>query len=252
MDIRQYIFNAKRTYHYRLRTIVPITDEVLSRIETAILRYDPLDMTAPKKTMFQASPLDFVDVKNAEVYILDFETAFPGVSALMEKEIADAIGTIAQYVIVRTPNDPTELEILRLNMEAELAEKAEKGDLKPASLMATAATYPEMPEVDASNYYGAGYNKKFLNYVNTVSAEQAEARKVDAPNPLFKWVDMPKNDVESVCPPELEGAEAKDDKNGPGRSEFGNFDSTKPKLRRVYKSMAGKEQVVDASCTKGK
>jgi hypothetical protein len=252
MDIRQYIFNATRTYHYRLRTIVPVTDEVLSQIETAILRYEPLDMTAPKKTMFQASPLDFVGVKNAEVYIIDFETAFPGVRELMEKEIATAIGTIPQYVVVRTQNDPTELETLRLNMEAELAEKAGKEDLKPASLMATAETYPEMPEIDASNYYGDGYNKKFLNYVNAVSAEQAEARKVDATNPLFKWVDMPKSDVEAVCPPVPEGTEGKCDANGPGQSSYGNFDGTKPKLRRVYKSMAGKEQVVDASCTKGK
>jgi hypothetical protein len=251
-DIRQYILSATRTYHYRLRTIVPIDDAALSKIETALLKYDPIDMTMPRKTIFQDSPLDFPNVKNHEVYILDFETAYPAKSKeLIEREIADALDTFREYVVVRTPNDPTELETERLNALRDIEAAAEKADLKPESLLVTAQDYPEAPEVDTADLYGDAYNKKFLSYIAKVEAEKKEARKAEAPNPLFSWLDQPKPeaaaedfnaDIDGVVKPVSTGTDPVD--GGPDRSAYGNFDGVGAKLRRVYKSMKGADTVL--------
>lgn len=253
-SIRQYILNATRTYNYRLRTVRPIDDDALSQIEDAILKYDPLDMSAPRKTMFQDAPLDFPNVKNAEVYILDFETAFPASKDVIEKEIADALGCWRGEVVVRTPNDPTELETERLNAQRAIADVAEKDDMVPGSLLATAQDYPEAPEVDVSDLYGDAYNTKFLGYVAKVEAEKKEGRKFEAPNPLFTWLDQPKPDapgpdfnadIDGVVKPVTAGTEPSG--TGPDRSAYGNLDGVGTKLRRVYKSMGKGTQAVLSS-----
>lgn len=72
------------------------------------------------------------------------------------------------------------------------AEATKKG-LKPSGLIED-PTYSEV--TPAEDLYGKAHNEKFLDYLRTVQKEREEKAKVDPVNPLFKWMDMPKQEVE--------------------------------------------------------
>jgi len=73
MRIQKYLAEVEKSYHYRIKTIVPLDDDKMGRIEHAILKYNPLSLSQPKKTIIQKNPLDFPSIVASEVYIVDVE-----------------------------------------------------------------------------------------------------------------------------------------------------------------------------------
>lgn len=234
MDIRKYINETERTYVYRIKTVVPLDDHEMNVIEKTLMKYMPLQITAPVKTMFQSQPLDFPTVKNAEVFMFDVELGLPASSYVITRELTDALGLPEKYVVVRSDNDPTELDTQRINAKREMDEKADKEGLEHGALL-DVEDYAEHPEVPADQMYGDQYNSRFLGYLNRVEKERKDSMKVDAKNPLFKWMDMPKNEAEADEGPT---AKAKDGENAE-TAPAGNFDEDGQEYRRVYKGKNG-------------
>jgi hypothetical protein len=221
---------------------------MMTRIERTLLKYDPLDISMPKKTMFQANPLDFPNVKNAEIYIVDIELALPASAWILIPTLADALGLPKAFVVVRSLNEPAETETARLTAEAEATEKG----LKPEAVLMD-PTYEDAPETPSSDtLYGDAYNKKFLAYLKRVEDERNEASKVDAPAPLFKWLDKPKDatlagdfnaDVDGAPAPANVGSDAPPSIAG----KHGNVENKDVSFRRAYRDESGKKVVITRS-----
>lgn len=246
MDIRKYIDAVERTYHYRIKTVVPLGDEEMGRVERALIKYMPVDVPAkPKKTILQKTPLDFPSLENVEVYILDVELGLPASSYVLQNELFQALKIPEKFIVVRGENDPIENETERLNAERDMKDEAEKSGLKPGALLLD-PTNSEAEEIDGSKLYGNEYNSRFLSYLNKVESTRADKQKIDAPNPLFTWLDMPKESGEPAQDTSDFNAGIADKAAEAGEIEtapYGNLDGEKKEHRRLY-SKDGKAKVL--------
>jgi hypothetical protein len=193
MSLKQYIAEGERRYTYRLKTITPLDDNAMDKIERELLKYDPIDISRPRKTMFQVNPLDFTNVRGIdksamEVFIVDMELGLPASPSVLAKAFQLALTVPEDHVIVRAPNDPTEVENERLTAAVEIGAEAKKLGLTPSGLL-TDPTYSEV--TTPADLYGKVHNEKFLDALRAVQKEREAKQKVDATNPLFKWMDMP-------------------------------------------------------------
>src|SRR5690348_16602665 len=102
MPLQTYLNDAEKLYHLRLKTIVPLTDDLMDRIERAVMRYEPVAISSPKKTILQRAPLDFPNVTAAEVYIVDMTFRFPVAPHVLHADIRKLLDVADTYVVVRT------------------------------------------------------------------------------------------------------------------------------------------------------
>lgn len=235
MDLKSYIAETERVYRYRVKTVAVLDDYAMDRLERTIMKYDPVDISRPRKLMMQKAPLDFTTVDAAEIYVTDLTLALPASSYVLQKELGKVLGLPETHIIVRGYNDPTEIENERLVAGAELnAEAIEKG-MKPEALL-NDSEYSEAQQT--GELYGDAYNAKFLDYLKGVQKEREAESKVDAPNALFKWLDMPQNDVADDAGGFNANVEpAKGGENDGGEqtpSNQGNLTDRKRNYKRLY------------------
>lgn len=229
MDIRHYISQVEKTYHYRIKTVVPLTDDAMGRIERVILKYQPHDLSAPRKTLFQKNPLDFPTVPAAEVHIVDVALGLPASSFNLAREIKDALGVPDKFVVVRGENDPTELETESRNAKNEMDEAAAKEGAVPGALL-DLPHYEEIESKDGAAYYGDDYNKRFLGYLKQVATEREEEAAKRAAPALYQTLKAAP-DVEADAGPSI-GSEApveNDELSGKA-----NLDNDRKTYSRVY------------------
>lgn len=244
MDIRSYIGETSKIYNYRIKTVVPIGNTEMDQIERAVIKYDPLNITRPKKTMLQSHPLDFPGVMNAEVYIIDMELAQPASAYVLQQEICAALDIPEQYIVVRGDNEPGETETERLNAARDMSEEADKSKFIRASLL-TISDYAEADQVDGADYYGNQQIGKLLAYLKKVSLER-QSDKVEPTNPLFKWLDMPNPDSQEpkISKDEFNPSTTYQPGLPPNVSIQGNFDDDGKYYRRAYKDQNGNIKVL--------
>jgi len=174
-SFRDYMSENHREYHVRIKTVSPLDDEAMEYIERVLHKYSPIDITAPVKTIMQKHPLDFTDIRNAEVWIVDVVTDLPISAYVLQQELKLALALPEKYVVVRAANDPLEVETQRMVSNDEIDMEAMEQGLSPASRLSTHESYDddELGELDYP-VYGDEYNKSFLEVLSQVSAERIE------------------------------------------------------------------------------
>jgi hypothetical protein len=175
---KDYILDQEREYNVRVKTIVPLDDAALGLIEQVMQKYVLVDITTPKKTILQKNPLDFYDVNNAEVYIVDITTKLPLSPYVVLQELKLALGIPEKSIVVRGENDPLEIYTQQIVGAEEAEEIAIDSGLDPASRLDTKSSY-DIDELGLSDdpLYGNEYNKRFLETLAKVAKER-EAIKV--------------------------------------------------------------------------
>lgn len=192
MDFKQYLAEAERRYYFRIKTVVPLSDKEMTRIELALAKYQPFEISAPAKTILQKHPMDFKDLENAEVWIVDAVLGLPASPYILQQDIRQNLNIPEKYVVVRSENDPLELQGEDAIAIDELHAEAEKNGLRQAALL-TDPNYAEFNEPDGGSAYGDRQIAGLLGYLEQIRKERSEER-TDPPNPLFNWLDMPEND----------------------------------------------------------
>ena len=93
--------------------------------------------------------------------------------------------------MVRTSNEPVEVEAEDERFRQNTDQDALDNGLHPGARLSIKQFYDdaEQPVVDPA--YGDEYNKNFLEYLAGIKATRAPD-EVDAPMPLFNWLDMKK------------------------------------------------------------
>jgi len=242
MELKQYLTETEKQYNLRLKTIVPLSDALMDRIETCVAKYNPVSVSRPKKTMLQRTPLDFPNVNSAEVYIVDMTFGLPAAPHVLRADIRKLLDAPENYVFVRNRNEPGEVESERLNALADIAVEAERRGLKPAATLLD-STYSEA-DPENPGWYGTDYNTALLNYLGSIEKEHRAkvARVEDAP---FRWlpVDRQANFNEDI--PDAPFVTWKT-KTTPDITQhmLGNIDRTKGEVRRAYVDENGKTVVL--------
>jgi hypothetical protein len=251
MQIKQYLAEAEKQYHLRLKTIVPLDDAAMDRIEMTVAKYLPLFISKPKKTIIQRQPLEFPNVQNAEIYIVDLSFALPAAPHVIRDDIRKALSTTDEMVFVRNQAEPGELETERLNALADIEAEAMLKGLQRVGVLGD-PDYNEADGMDNSAMFGNAYNTAFLSYLSAVQKERAD-RVIKVANAPFKWLAL-KNDLSS----EQDVADFNADVAGApkvapqgivsppvNRSTLGHFEiGNGNEVRRMYKDENGNRVVL--------
>lgn len=168
-----YLNDSEREYHYRIKTAAPLEDIDLEFLERVLSKYVLKDITKPIKTILQKHPLDFPDIRNTEIWIVDVVTHLPASAYVLQQEIKLALKLPEKYVVVRSENDPLEIYTQEMEANAEIEAAAMEKGLKKAARLSTNRHYDEDERVELENpAYGNEYNKKFLETLAQVAADR--------------------------------------------------------------------------------
>lgn len=246
--LRKYMSDKK--YHYRVKAVIELDDDAMSRIERAIAKYVPVEIGRVEKTIFQRNPLDFPGIENREVYIVDITLEYPASSYILQQELKFALNIPEKFIVVRGENEPTEVENQRLNAEADMTEEADaKGLTRDAML--NNADYPEGEEVDPKDYYGDEYNSRLTGYLAKIAAERkTEVIAPNAPKP-FDWLAQePKQDgadfnagIKGAAQSASNRKAGKAEVEGPA-ADAGHVDDNVKTHKRIYKSASGSRSIL--------
>lgn len=185
----EHLLESDREYHFRIKTVEPLDDEMMERLERVLSKYELRDISGPSKTIVQNHPLDFYDINNAEVYIVDATLGVAQSSYIIQQEIRANLGISENHVVVRGDNEPLEVETQRREMDKKIRDEANEKGYTKASLLDTEEVYPESEHgPDGAIFYGNTYNSEFLNTLAQVAASRKEG--IEEPQEgLFDWLD---------------------------------------------------------------
>lgn len=164
-----YLAETEKTYSYRMRTIVQLSDTDIKKIKTILSKYDLCDFIGPSETIMQESPVDFPAYNMVNVYIIDFKTHIPASCYMIQEQIRKSLSINNSQLIIRGENDPTELQ--------ELSD--EYNDLETSIGKPLLSTDPEYDEYNYSfdkdkKYYGDEYNQSLLTYLAVKASEKSD------------------------------------------------------------------------------
>jgi hypothetical protein len=189
MQFHQYLAQAEKQYHLRVKTIVPLDDAAMERIEMVVAKYMPLFIDRPKKTIIQRQPMEFPEVQNAEVYIVDMSFGLPVAPHVIRDDIRKALEAPDSFVFVRNQYSPGELEIERLNAIQDIETEAAAKGLTLVAML-NDQDYNEAEGHDNAALFGNAYNAAFLSYLSKVQKERAD-QVVKSEQAPFLWLDLP-------------------------------------------------------------
>lgn len=253
-----HLVESDREYHYRIKSVEAIDDEKMVKIENILAKYELRDITAPEKTIIQDHPLDFHDIQNAEVWIVDAVTGVPVSGYILQQELRANLKIPEKFIVVRTDNDPLELETARINADKKMRQDATEKGLTRHSLLDTDEVYPEDKDsLPAEDLYGDEHNSEFLKTLSQVAADRTP-NVVEPKSGLFDWLDSSigespdtgptddfNDDYDTVKPIPWWETSKKSKKNEADKkvSPEGNYDEDSKTHRRQYEKEDGK--VVD-------
>lgn len=250
MDIKHYISESTKEYHLRLKTIVPLEDEQMDKIEMMVAKYQPTSISRPDKTILQRQPLDFPNVDAAEVYIVDMSFGLPIAPHILRADIRKVLNAPEESVFVRNRNEPGELQTEILNALSDIEAEA----LKKGLVLVAALDDPEYNEAEKETdpLYGDAYNASLVNYLGTIEKERQDSVKRVQAAP-FAWLDLPdRTSQEPVQDSSNFNANVKgapyvgnpSSKVDVDYSIFGNFNPENHEIRKTYRDKSGKMVVL--------
>lgn len=191
---RKFLKESIRDYNVRIKTVTEMTDDKMDKLERLLQKYDVQSIDGPRKTVIQEHPLDFYDIMNHEVYIIDATLGLPASSYMLQQEIRETLDIPEKFVVVRAENDPLEIETQRLNAQ-KLMDKSDS--------VAKLSTDPEYPEQSpaAEELYGDKYNENFVSRLAQAKSKIENSKASDlnielvAPTGNF---DDDGNDIEHI------------------------------------------------------
>lgn len=171
-----YLKDAGREYSFRIKTVSPLDDDHMEYIERVLQKYVLTDITKPIKTIMQKHPLDFPDIRNHEVWIVDVVTQLPASAYVLQQELKLALKLPEKYIVVRAENDPLEVYTQEIDAKNEIDIVAAEKGLSPASRLSTNRHYDEDERAELDQpAYGDEYNSAFLDTIAKVKAERDAA-----------------------------------------------------------------------------
>jgi hypothetical protein len=113
-NFQEYLAESQRTYNYRIKIVGDVASDFVKMLEEKLKQFDPVKITAIKKTPIQAKPADFPAAANESVSSMDCEFRYPAIEPQIQ-QIAQLLGL-----------DPNRIRLLTTAYEESLADEKEK------------------------------------------------------------------------------------------------------------------------------
>src|SRR4051812_22644041 len=106
--LSEYLAESVKEYAFRIKLAMEPSAEKLETLKVAMQKFGLKTLSAPKKTIIQKTPVDFQNINNVEVFILDAVLTYPTTVQVLEQYIANCLGFPQSHVRVVSPNNPGE------------------------------------------------------------------------------------------------------------------------------------------------
>jgi hypothetical protein len=168
---KQRLMEAQREFHYRLKTVVDLTDDRMENLERLLDRYKLIRIGAIQKVDGDLDTLEFTDVENSNIIYVDFAIGVPVSAYILQQEIRSILSVPEKFVVVRSDNEAIEVDSARIQLLQTLDKlAADAGHALDASLLSTNPRYLDAEQPLPKDIFGDTYNKKFLNYLSKVAS----------------------------------------------------------------------------------
>jgi len=107
-NFQEYITAANKTYKFKVRVAGELPETFADKLESAMTKYDIVNVSTGKKTPITEKPLDFPQLQNMEVTHFDVEINYPVTSYVLEHYLSNETGVDHGHIIVRGEGDPVE------------------------------------------------------------------------------------------------------------------------------------------------
>lgn len=186
-SIKTYITESADEHAYILKLAVEPTSEQVDKVKSVLAGYNLIHFSPVK--MAKDEKFDFFDINASNVWSIRFVTGTPLSSYIIMQYIKAAIDINEKYIIVRTSNEPVEVEAEDERFKQTADADAAKDGLAARARLSINRFYDAAEQPLVTDLYGNDYNKKFLNYLASVKTTR-DTDHVEAPMPLFGWLKM--------------------------------------------------------------
>ena len=174
----QYLQESEKSFGFCIKTVMPVDDACMERIERLLQPYNLLNIGAPHLVSGKVG-LEFQTQPNAQEVHVDCTLGMPVSSYVLLQALKTGLNIPEDTIIVRAANEPLEVENTSRQLLSDLAAKAKEKDLtEPGSLLSTDPHYLAAEQPLVKDAYGDKYNKKFLELLADISASR-ESREVE-------------------------------------------------------------------------
>lgn len=156
--LHHYLMESQKTYEFRMKTVIELSNEQLDKLETHLRKYEAYDIETPKRTIMQSAPLDFYNKGACEVYIIDFKTKLPVSPQILINELVSKMGIGEGDIRIRNRAEPAE-ELDELHREAH---KEGADQIKKKKALLLDPEYKEIKNPKADDYHGEKHKTKFM------------------------------------------------------------------------------------------
>jgi len=145
---QEYLAESQRTYNYRIKIVGDIEPAFLKALDEKLKQFDPVKVSAVKKTPIQLKPADFPAHANESVNSMDCEFRYPAIEPQIQ-QIAQLLGM-----------DPNRIRLLTTAYEDSMADEKEKVEDQNKDLLAdTDYPAPDAEQKALSKDYSAPYDQ---------------------------------------------------------------------------------------------
>ena len=128
-NFKDYLAESERTYSYRIKVVGDTAPDFIKMLEEKLKQFDPVKISAVKKTPIQLKPADFPAHANESVSSMDVEFRYPAIEPQVQ-QIAQLLGL-----------DPNRIRLLTTAYEDSMSEEKEKVEEQNKDLL-TDTDYP--------------------------------------------------------------------------------------------------------------
>jgi hypothetical protein len=113
-NFQEYLAESQRTYNYRIKIVGDVDPALIKMLEEKLKQFDPVKVSAVKKTPIQLKPADFPAAANESVSAMDCEFRYPAIEPQIQ-QIAQLLGL-----------DPNRVRMLTVPYEDSMMDEKEK------------------------------------------------------------------------------------------------------------------------------
>jgi hypothetical protein len=147
-NFKEYLAESERTYNYRIKIVGDVESDFLKALEEKLKQFDPVKISAVKKTPIQLKPADFPAHANESVNSMECEFRYPAIEPQIQ-QIARLLGLDENRIRLLTSAHEESLDTEREQIE----------ELNKDLLTDTDLPEPNKEQKALSKDYGAPYNQ---------------------------------------------------------------------------------------------
>lgn len=256
-SLKNYIAESTKSHIYYIKVAMPLDNGQVNTLESLLRAYQLVDIS--KQTQIKDDQYDFFDIHNKDVHCIRIVTNMPLSSYIFMEQLRDALNIPEKYIVVRSTNEPVELEAEDARFKQQSADEAKAKGFTFASRLDTDRLYMDSEQPEDTDVFGDDYNKNLLGHLANIKAER-KTMEFEPSSSLFSWIEMnkvkPREPVQDMqdfnanydTPKPVTGkGVAKNPIRDASLSTEGNFDDGAVKNLQFYRDKQGNRVVMTAS-----